>query len=198
MKKCFLIGAIVLSLLLFQGCSGSKSTDNEASKVVKTFMNSLSDGNFEDAYEKYEEMDESIDFAELKDNPMIDLLLSNLKYEITDSEINEDTATVTMKVTHLSTTEILKVLQQSMLDISTQIFDESNDIAEGIVTEGLEEVMGETQEKVNDAIDDAVEEQDEELETEESEVTVKLNLVDGNWVIDDESDLSIILGMGIE
>ncbi|GKX28902.1 hypothetical protein SH1V18_13820 [Vallitalea longa] len=155
MKKCFLISLLVLSLLLFQGCSNSKSPDDDASKVVKTFMDNLIEGNYKDAYDSYEEFDEDFNFDELKDNPMMDIMFGKLKYKVVDSEISEDTATVTLNVTHVKSTEIMKLLQQSMLEFSSQIFDGSNDIV-GDGEEIVEAVIGESQ-GITEAIIDGTE-----------------------------------------
>ncbi|GMQ65375.1 hypothetical protein [Vallitalea maricola] len=180
MKKYFLVTVVILSVLMFQGCSKSNSSkDNEATKAVSSFMDNLVEGNFKEAYDNLETKVEDEFFDEMQTNPMNDLLFGQLKYEVVDSEIKDDTATVKIKVTHPKLDEIVASLMSSV-DISN-----------------LGDQAGDSVEKGQDMLQKALDEvtKDKEIATEETEAVIELKLVDDKWVISEDCDLTGILGV---
>ncbi|QUH31522.1 hypothetical protein [Vallitalea guaymasensis] len=179
MKKYFLVTVVILSMLMFQGCSKSSSKDNEATKAVSSFMDNLVEGNFKEAYDNLETKVEDEFFDEIQNNPMNDLLFGQLKYEVVSSEMKEDTATVKIKVTHPKLDEIVASLMSSV--------DLSN----------LGDQAGDSIEKGQDMLQKALDEvtKDKEIATEETEAVIELKLVDDKWVISEGCDLTGILGV---
>lgn len=179
MKKYFLVTVVILSVLMFQGCSKSSSKDNEATKAVSSFMDNLVEGNFKEAYDNLETKVEDEFFDEIQNNPMNDLLFGQLKYEVVSSEMKEDTATVKIKVTHPKLDEIVASLMSSV--------DLSN----------LGDQAGDSIEKGQDMLQKALDEvtKDKEIATEETEAVIELKLVDDKWVISEGCDLTGILGV---
>lgn len=178
MKKYFLVTVVILSMLMFQGCSKSSSKDNEATKAVTAFMDSIIDGNFEKAYENFESANDTS--SEIKDNPMNDFIFSQIKYEVVESKVNEDTATVKIKVTHPVFQDIIKSITEYMTSENIKLL-ESHDSEED-VTKLLQDTVDEIK-------------KDDKIAVEETEVELELKLVEGKWVISEDCSLISIFGV---
>ena len=181
MKKYLLLTLVIASLLLFQGCGKSDSTSSNdgASKVVETFMNQMCELNIEDAYACINLTDEIPDFEEIGEDPILESIFAKIKYEISDSKVDGDTATVTLNVTHIKSADILETMQQAMMsldqDMLVKLLEEDDDASE-------------------DLMNDAIIEKIDELETEETEIVFNLEKIDDKWLIKDDNDFSFIFG----
>ncbi|MCT4545450.1 MAG: hypothetical protein N4A63_18090 [Vallitalea sp.] len=178
MKKLLLVTMVIFSLLLFQGCSKSSDKD-EPTKVVNSFLDNVIKGDFEKAYKNVDGEFEPEGSEESQ--PIVDLLFGKITYEVLDSEIKDDTATVKVKVTHPKMEEIVLALQQSILEAGLNIMstDENN--------------KKDSEDKIKEVINDIA--KNNEFTTVDTEFEFKLKQVDNKWIIDKESNLYNIFGI---
>lgn len=181
MKKLILVALVALSLVMLAGCGSSSSTDNEATDVVKTFLDAIKVGDFEEAFTNFETVDESM--ALMDSNPFAKELFGEITYKVIKSEISDTTATVKVKVTHPDYEEIMTAIQKEVLEYTLSLADgDLSKMSEEDSEKMLEKIMKEVSNK-------------KDYGTKDSEGEFKLELVDDKWIIQDDTNFSKIFGL---
>jgi len=174
MKKvlCFSI-SLMMILTLMAGC-GKKSSSDEVSSAVKTTLTALKDF---DTDKITESVTGSTDmFQESEGDEIFAPIFSDMKFKITDTEVDGDKAVASVEIEIIDFTEFLGFMMQEALTLSFS---------------GLEEE--ETQKELMKKIDEAI--KDNQFSSAKRTVKINCKKVDEEWkVVTDETLLKAIFG----
>lgn len=172
MKKIISITlALVMLAALLTGCGPKRES---AESVVIKAITAVQNYDQEQAAIYWEsEEDDSDELSEL-DDECLKALFKNLTYEIVSSEEKETTATVTVKFTNIDSSAVfLDAFTAALQEAFAHLFDEEYD-EDAQDTFFSEEVLKNLTSGNYDMVT--------------NEATIKLNLVDDQWVISEDND----------
>ena len=174
MKKilCFSI-SVIMTLTLMVGC-GKKSSSDEVSSAVKATLTALKDF---DTSKIAESVTGSTDmFSESEEDELFSPLFSNMKFKITDTEVDGDKAVATAEIEIIDFTEFIGFMIQQTLALGFSGLDE-------------EALQKEIMIKIDEAI------KDNQFSSTKRTVKINCKKIDGDWkVVADETLTKAIFG----
>ncbi len=174
MKKilCFSL-TLIMTLTLMVGC-GKKSSSDEVSSAVNTTLTALKDF---DTSKITESVTGSTDmFNESEGDELFAQIFSNMKFKITNTEVDGDEAVATAEIEIIDFTEFMGFMMQQAIALGFSGLDE----------EALQEEMIK---KIDEAI------KDNQFTSTKRTVEINCKKVDGDWkVVADETLTKAIFG----
>ncbi|MCM1989987.1 lipoprotein [Oceanirhabdus seepicola] len=169
---CFSI-ALMMTLTLMVGC-GQKSSSDDPSSAVKTTLTALKDF---DTDKISKSITGSTDmFNESEGDETFAPIFSDMKFKITDTEVDGDKAVATVELEMIDFTEFIGFMMQEAIALSFSGLDE-------------DAVQKELTKKIEEAI------KDNQFNSAKRTVEINCKKVDGEWkVVADETLTKAIFG----